>query len=87
MRLATPAMPATRRGGPRVAKGPRKKWTPPPGAARRLVGLAEAAAYLGISPWSVRELQWDGQLKRVNISRRLLFDLHDLDELIKATKE
>jgi hypothetical protein len=51
------------------------------------VGLAEAAAYLGISPWSVRELQWDGQLKRVNISRRLLFDLHDLDELIKATKE
>jgi hypothetical protein len=79
--------PPSRRGGRRDLSGPRQRWTPVAGGARRLVGLAEAATYLGVSPWTVRSLQWDGRLPRVNLSRRLLFDLADLDRLVETEKE
>jgi len=65
----------------------RRRWRPPPDAPRRLFTLPEAAAYLSLSPWSVRDLQWKGRLPRVALSRKLLFDRADLDRLIDATKE
>lgn len=64
-----------------------KRWAPPPGAPRRLLTLPEAAAYLAISPWTVRELQWKGKLPRVDLGRKLLFDQVDLDALIERQKE
>jgi hypothetical protein len=42
---------------------------------------------LGVSPWTVRELEWKGKLPRVRISRRLLFDRSDLDRLIEREKD
>ena len=48
--------------------------------------LPEAAAYLSLSPWSVRELTWKGTLPVVRLTRRLLFDLRDLDRLIDGAK-
>jgi excisionase family DNA binding protein len=78
---------SSRRGGARSATGPRKRWTPPPNAPRRLLTLEEAAAYLALSPWSVRDLQWKGKLPRVALSRKLLFDRADLDRLIETEKE
>jgi Helix-turn-helix domain len=75
------------RGGARRALGPRRTWKPPTDAPRRLLTLAETAAYLGLSPWSVRELQWKGRLPRVALSHKLLFDRSDVDRLIEAAKE
>jgi hypothetical protein len=69
------------------AHPPRRRWRPPTDAPRRLLTLPEAAAYLSLSPWSVRDLQWKGRLPRVALSRKLLFDRADLDRLIDASKE
>ena len=48
--------------------------------------LAQAACYLGISPWTVRELVWKERLPVVRLTRKLHFDLRDLDRFIEASK-
>jgi len=60
----------------------------------RLLDLAAAAAYLGLSPWTVRDLEGAGTLRRVRVPlpngaelRKLLFDREDLDRLVEAWKE
>lgn len=68
-------------------KKARRRWSSPAGALKRLLTLQEAASYLGLSPWTVRELQWKGRLPRVRLSRKLLFDREDLDRLIEAEKD
>jgi excisionase family DNA binding protein len=58
----------------------------PARATRRLLTLPEAATYLGLSTWTVRDLTWKGRLPVVRITRKLLFDLRDLDALIDQEK-
>lgn len=61
----------------------------------RLLDLAGTARYLGdLSPWTVRDLEATGILKRVRIPlqnggelRKVLFDRVDLDRLVEAWKE
>ena len=60
----------------------------------RLLDLMTTAAYLGVSPWTVRDLEAAGVLPRVCVPlpggrdlRKLLFDRADLDRLIEAWKE
>ena len=60
----------------------------------RLLDLSAAAAYLGLSVWTVRDLEGTGTLARVRIPmpnngelRKLLFDRTDLDELIERWKD
>jgi hypothetical protein len=62
--------------------------------APRLLDLPSAAQYLGLSPWTVRELEGQGVLARVRVPlphagelRKLLFDRADLDRLIEVWKE
>jgi len=55
-------------------------------ATHRLLTLPEAAKYLGLSTWTVRELTGKGRLPVVRITRKLLFDLRDLDALIDQEK-
>ena len=55
--------------------------------SRRLLTLAQAAVYLGLSPWTIRELVWKGQLPVVRLTRKLLFDLRDLDRLVEQAKD
>jgi hypothetical protein len=64
-----------------------------PGLCPRLLDLGATAAYLGVSPWTVRDLEAAGTLKRVRVPvagggdlRKLLFDRHDLDQLVEAWK-
>ncbi len=59
----------------------------------RLLTLEATAAYLGVSPWTVRDLEAAGVLRRVCVPlpggrelRKLLFDRTDLDRLIESWK-
>jgi excisionase family DNA binding protein len=54
---------------------------------RRLLTLPQAATYLGLSPWTVRDLVWKARLPVVRLTRKLLFDLQDLDRLIARVKD
>jgi hypothetical protein len=60
----------------------------------RLLDLATAAAYLGVSPWTVRDLEAARIVPRVRMPlpgggelRKLLFDRDDLDQLIRVWKD
>jgi len=62
--------------------------------APRLLDLTSAASYLGISEFTVRELEQQGILTRVRIPllgrgelRKLLFDREALDRLIETWKD
>jgi hypothetical protein len=62
--------------------------------AQRLLDLEATAAYLNVSPWTVRDLEAGGILRRVRVPlpnggalRKLLFDRGDLDRLVEAWKE
>lgn len=68
----------------------------------RLLDLAGAARYLGVSPWVIRDLEHADRLKRVSFDlgdrrdhkgrrmrpglRKLLYDVADLDQLIEQAK-
>ena len=64
----------------------------PASVAARLLDVDAAAAYLGVSPWTIRDLEAAGTLKRVRVPlrgnelRKLLFDRADLDRLIEMWK-
>jgi len=58
-----------------------------------LFDVDRAAAYFGVSPWTVRDLEAAGTIKRVRVPlpggrelRKLLFDKADLDALIETWK-
>lgn len=60
----------------------------------RLLDIGATATYLGVSPWTVRDLEAAGVLHRVCVPlpggrdlRKLLFDKADLDQLIESWKE
>jgi len=59
----------------------------------RLLDLKGAAAYLGVSPWTIRDLEASGTLRRVNVPlgmgkdlRKLLFDREELDQIVDSWK-
>ncbi len=61
---------------------------------QRLMGANEAAKYLGLSYWTLRELIWSGAIPLVQLPnktggrlRRILVDRADLDRLIERSKE
>ena len=60
----------------------------------RLLSLADAALYLGVSPWTIRDLITNGTLARVRVPflngkelRKVLLDREELVELIGAWKQ
>jgi hypothetical protein len=55
----------------------------------RLLDVDAAGAYLGVSPWTIRDLHTSGRLPIAGDRelRRLLFDVRDLDRLIESSKE
>lgn len=54
--------------------------------APRLCSIPEAATYLSLSPWTIREMVWRGDLPHVRAGRRALLDLRDLDAWIDREK-
>jgi len=57
-----------------------------PSHAPRLLSVKEAAAYLSVSPWTIRSLGWNGEIPEVKIGRRVLYDRLDLDRFIERSK-
>ncbi len=60
----------------------------------RLLDLDGAARYLAVSPWTIRDLEAAGTLRRVRVPvanggelRKVLFDRTDLDHLIEVWKD
>jgi len=70
-----------------LPKRPQKKPLTPM-RAKRLYTANEAAAYLGYdTPWPIRTLMWNGELKFVKLSkRRIAFDIEDLDCFVEDRK-
>jgi len=63
-------------------------------ASARLLSVEAAAAYLGVSTWTVRDLLHAGTIARVRLGlgstrdlRRILVDRLELDALVEASKE
>ncbi len=61
---------------------------------QRLMNANEAAKYLGLGYWTLRELIWSGAIPMVQLPnkkggrlRRILVDKGDLDRLIERSKE
>jgi len=48
----------------------------------RMLVVKDAATYLGVGPWAMRKLHWDGVLRGIFIGRRLLFDRLALDKYV-----
>ena len=57
--------------------------------ARRLLKTVEAATYLGVSPWAIRQMVQTGTLPKVRMGEgnTWRFDLLDLDDFIQRSKE
>ena len=53
---------------------------------KRLYSIAEAAEYIGRSPWAVRSLVWSGKLAAVRDGKRIFLDVFDLDAWIEKNK-
>jgi hypothetical protein len=60
----------------------------------RLLTVENAAIYLGLGPWSVRQLIYSGIIRRVRVPapgqgelRRCLVDRQDLDSLVEMWKD
>jgi excisionase family DNA binding protein len=58
-----------------------------------LLSIDEVGIYLGVSPWTIRDLVAAGQLRPVRLPgiggkeiRRLLFDRHQLDQLVESAQ-
>ena len=52
----------------------------------RLFSQQEAASYLGISYWTIRDLVFRRELPFVKIGRRILVDRMDLDAYLDRSK-
>ena len=57
-------------------------------ASPRLLTLKDAAEYLGISVWAMRERIWAGDIPVVKFpgGRKMYVDVEDLEEFIKKNK-
>ena len=53
---------------------------------QRLLGVKEAAQYLGITVWAMRTLYWERLIPFVRISKKYMFDIKDLDQFIENNK-
>jgi excisionase family DNA binding protein len=53
---------------------------------RRWLRIEEAANYLGVVPYTVRNAVWSGELAAAKLGNRLVFDRADLDAWATSKK-
>ena len=59
---------------------------PPQSLEPRLLSQHEAARYLGISYWTIRDLVFRHEIPFIKIGRRILVDRLDLDTYLDRSK-
>ena len=64
----------------------RKRPPKAPTLPHRLHSIEDSARYLGVSPWTLREMIWRNDLPHVKIGRRQYLDIRDLDQFIEQSK-
>jgi excisionase family DNA binding protein len=71
-----------------LASGPHCPEGRPGAEGTTLVRIRNAARCLGVSVWTVREMQWAGTLPAVRLPgvRCLLYDRLDLEKLVEQGK-
>ena len=60
--------------------------TSPNASEPRLLSQQDAAGYLGVSYWTIRDLVFRRELPFVKIGRRILVDRMDLDAYLDRSK-
>jgi excisionase family DNA binding protein len=74
----------------------KKKWSAPPALAvpvireiiaPRYLNVQQAAAYAGITVWTIRGLIASGELKAAKLGKRFTVDKNQIDELWQAKSE
>lgn len=60
--------------------------TPSPSPSKRLLTAEQAAEYLGLATWTVRQWASMGRLPKVKLGRSLRFDISDLEKVIEEGK-
>lgn len=55
----------------------------------QLLSLKDAATYLALTPWALRERVWKGHIPFVQYpeGRKMYFDIRDLDQAIEDNKK
>jgi excisionase family DNA binding protein len=53
----------------------------------RLLGIKDAARYLGATVWFVRSLIWAGTVPHLRLGKRHVIDITDLDKFITDQKK
>jgi excisionase family DNA binding protein len=52
----------------------------------RLLGVKQAAAYLGATVWYIRSIIWDKKIPSLRLGKRDLLDIADLDAFVASQK-
>ena len=52
----------------------------------RLLGVKDAATYLGATVWQVRTLVWKKEIRALKMGHRQVFDRADLDAFVEKLK-
>jgi excisionase family DNA binding protein len=53
----------------------------------RLLDIKGAARYLSTTVWQMRSLVWEKKIPHLRLGRRILFDIADLDNLVREMKQ
>ena len=53
----------------------------------RLLDIKGAARYLSTTVWQMRSLVWEKKIPHLRLGRRILFDIADLDYLVREMKQ
>jgi hypothetical protein len=67
---------------PKSVQSKKKVVPTAPSYEPRNLNISDSAKYLGIGPWAMRHLHWDGIVRGFFIGRRLLFDKSVLDSYV-----
>lgn len=56
---------------------------------QRLLTLKQAAEYLGLTPWAMKERVWNGDIPVIRFpkGRKMYIDVQDIEGFIRANKE
>lgn len=71
----------------RASRSWKRKRPQDPQPGQRLLDVHQAGVFLGVSPWTARNLIWRGDLPHVKVGRLIRVDLRDLEAYITKNRE